>query len=514
MNNDIETARNLYIQGNFAEADKKLREILTKNPHIPEAWHYLGLIAYRIKNYKASIKFLDIAISIFPHEKFYLDKGNVLGEIQDFSGAIECYEKVKELNPASKSIYNNLGVVYEKKGDIEKALENYKKALEITPNSPLIYTNIGVMLNKNGYNKEAIESYLKAIELDPNLATAHYNLGIAYNNEPDKAILHYKKTLELNPDYKKAYLNLAISYLIKKDFDNGWKYYEERFQVLNRFKPQVSNPKPKWDGSSLKDKIIYVYYEQGFGDTIQFCRFIPYLKKLEPKKILFKPQPGLETLLRQNYPDIEIVDNSVSDENIVFDTYVSLLSLLYYFKINTENIPDNYIKPDPNKVIEYKEKYCNNDKFKIGICWQGSPDHKRDKERSIPLEYFRALFEFQNVQVYSLQHGHECRQIDNFDTKLNLINLGKTFYDFSDTAAAIENLDLVISVDTSISHLSGAMGKPTWIILPMTNDLRWFLDEDTTPWYKSIRLFRPKPNEKRILVMDRIIDALQSIVNA
>lgn len=510
-----ELAINRFRQGNLAEAEKLFKNIIKNDPQNPEGWYYLGLIASRTRKYKIAVELFSRAINIKPDVEYYLNLGNVFCAISNYDAASDCYKKAIEMKPDFIGAYNNLGVVYEKKNDTDSAIKCYQEAIKIAPDYIDAYCNLGVAMNRKGNTDEALKCYFKVLESNPNHLDANYNLGIAYkdNRDIDNAIKQYEKTLQLNPNYMDAYLNLGIAYLLNKNFEQGWKYYEYRFTGLKEPKPD--SLKPKWDGSSLEGKTIYVYHEQGIGDTIQFIRFLPMLDAFKPKNILFKCQSGLEQLFKINSIGAEIINQATPDKLIEFDTYIPLLSLPYHLKINEKNIPNSnkYLKADINKVIGYKQKFFNNDKFKIGIFWQGSTGHKGDKKRSIPLEYFYPLVKLDNVQLYSLQKGFGIEQLKDMPQDFNIINLGETFRDLSDTAAVIENLDMVIGIDSALAHLAGALCKPVWVILSTELEWRWFMDETNTAWYRSMRLFSPEINQDRVQVMNKMFNALREYMD-
>ncbi|MEI7475779.1 MAG: tetratricopeptide repeat protein [bacterium] len=309
---------------------------------------------------------------------------------------------------------------------------------------------------------------------------------------------YYKKAITLEPEYWEAYVNLANLYFLNKQYKFAWDYYEYRFlkniAIKNRF-PNIS--KPIWDGSSLIGKTICVYGEQGLGDIINFIRYVPVLFELGAKVILklHSGYSSLEKLFKDSNLKAEILDNSLDDENIECDTHISVMSLPHRLKTTIDNIPykDHYLKAEPEKVKYYRNKYFDNDDFKLGIVWNCKNKEVNDKYRSLnDLSYFYPFCKLANVQVYSLQKGDGVDDLNNLPDDINIIDLGSTFNDFSDTAAAIENLDLVISIDTSVPHLAGALGKPTWILLSYIHSWRWTYDLEISPWYDSVKLFRQK----------------------
>ena len=406
---------------------------------------------------------------------------------------------------------NELAMVHKNRKEFNLVIEKLEKAILFDPANPNFYINLGfAYINSTEYEK-AIEAYSRVIELNPDDAVFYNNLGVCYykNYQFDLAIDNYNKAISLRPDFVEAYSNLSHLYIMNGNFEEGWKYYEWRFkqkelQHLNIPKFQT----PVWDSNnSIKNKTIYVYWEQGYGDTLMFCRYLPVLHAMGAK-VLFKPQPALENLLRENDLKAEIISPSVSDETIQFDEYASLMSLPYLLKTTLENIPypEGYLKADPEKVKIYKEKYFNNNLFKVGIFWQGNP--KGMKERATDLKNFYKLSEIENVELYSLQKGYGIEQLKELPDSIKITDLGSVFNDYSDTAAAISNLDLVITIDTSVAHLAAAMNKPTWILLPYFPEWRWIRDREDTPWYKSIKLFKQKERNNWEEVMDRVCKEL------
>lgn len=435
--------------------------------------------------------------------------GFIYANDKKYKLAIDEYNKALELNPKLFDAYCNLAVSYTALNEYNLALENYNKAIKHNPNRADLYSNLGVLhANKQDYHT-AIANYNKAIELNPNYAEAYYNLGISLMNinKVDEAICAYKKAVELSPDSKKTF-NLGLSYLVNKDFKKGFKCYESRINMSSYKKLKVPKfSKPKWNGESLKDKTIYVYPEQGLGDSIQFSRYLYILKDMA-KKVIFKPQESLVKLFKQtDLPtNIDIVDKISEDD---FDFYCSIMSLPYLLNTDVNEIPcsSKYLHADPDKVSWYNEKYFKNDSFKIGIKWYGNP--MGDKNRSAQLKNFYKLASLPNVKLYSLQKDEGIEQLKHLPNNFEIIDLGSTFNDFTDTAATIENLDLVITIDTSVAHLSAAMEKPTWILIPFKPEWRWFLDSETTPWYDSVKLFRQKTTDDWDSVIELIYKELE-----
>lgn len=512
--NSFSLALKYFQQGAFENAENLLKQVLKGDPANHQACYYLGLIAFNYKNYSDAAQLLEIAAAICPHYTYFLSLGNVSYCLNDYDKALEYYQKALELNQNAPEIYNNIGSTLEKLDRDDEALEYYNIVLKKYPKFADVYCNLGVIFNKKGQHDEAIRYYMKSLKAKPNDVTTLTNIGGAYRSQRDipNAIKWYEKALKADPGNAETKLNLGLTFLLNKDFQKGWKYYEHRFTGYKEPAPDTEKKRPKWNGNSLENKVIYVLHEQGIGDTFQFVRYFRYFDAYKPKKILFKTQKGTEDLLRSSAIGAEIVDSSVNDDSLEFDTYIPLMSLPYYLKRDVVGLPDKYLKTDYNKVCAYKERFFQTDKYKIGLCWQGSPGHKGDKLRSLPLSLFYPLLGLPNTQFYSLQVGFGSEQLENLPDKAKITNLALSISDFSDTAAAIENLDLLITIDSSVAHLAGALGKKTWIILPTNLEWRWFLDEDKTVWYESARLFRPKLGQDKSEVISRIYRNLTEIL--
>ncbi len=323
------------------------------------------------------------------------------------------------------------------------------------------------------------------------------------------AAAHWKKALEINPNSPDANYNLGHVNLLLGNFEEGWKGYEWRkkrsgFKLLNFTEPELFN-------QDVNDKTILVYDEQGLGDAIQFVRYLQLLKS-EGAKIIFK----YDYRLAQIFKDIKWIDTHLTNGvlNFEYDYHISLQSLPLYFKTNLENIPSciPYIFGDQNLVKQLKPIIQKNNKFNIGIVWAGNPKHTNDKRRSCSLDHFEKIIGFDEVQIFSLQKGAAINKLR--ETNLPVIDLdGNGLENFQQTASIIENLDLIITVDTSTAHLAGAMGKPVWMLLPFLPDWRWMLGRNDSPWYPTMKLFRQKSAGDWCGVFEQIKIELQKKIN-
>jgi tetratricopeptide (TPR) repeat protein len=527
----------LQQAGRLDDAEAYYKRAIMLNPADAETYNNLGTIFQHKGNVDEALKNFSLAVKLKPdYAGACYNIGFVLQQEDRLDEAMLCYEKLLEIEPDHFDAYNNMGIILAEKNKFDEAIEKHMKALALKPEFPEAYYNLGSVFTYKGMTEKAIECYNKALALKPDYADVYNNIGcvLALNTRGfiDEAVNNYRKALALKPDDANIHKNLAMAYLLVKDFVNGWEEYEWRLKTI------LAAPltKPKWDGGLLENRTIIVYAEQGYGDTLQFVRYLPVLfENYKAKKVLFIPQKGLEQLLKDSDLKAEILDAETPVEGLEYDTNIHLLSLPRIFKTNLENMPfrqKRYLKANPDKVKWYKEKYFDSSLFtvhcspvsndpslvtrhsslmKIGIFWQGRPGLKPDRNRSMPLKHFSPLCRLPDVKVYSLQKGYGIEQLNNLPEGIEIVNLGETFKDFSDTAAAIENLDLVITVDTAIGHLSGALGKKTWILLPSHEEWRWHLDMDYSPWYEDIRLFRHKEPGKKDWdeMMERVVEQVK-----
>ena len=329
----------------------------------------------------------------------------------------------------------------------------------------------------------------------------------------DEAISHFREAVRLQPGLAEVHWNLSLALLINGQFAEGWKKHEWRFR---RGKRSTIYPHrfgiPLWDGSSFTGKRLFVHSEQGFGDTLQFIRYLPMVKSFGGTVIFEAFGPLLEIIrgfagidkLVEISPDRRHVENC--------DYYVPLMTLPMLFATDLPTIPTNipYIFADPEKVEQWKNR-INRKGFRIGIVWAGKPAHENDGNRSCAIEQFLTLAGIPGVELYGLQKGDAARQAEALVGTKRIINFDCELKDFSETAAAIENLDLVISVDTALVHLAGAMGNPVWTLLPYAPDWRWLLEREDSPWYPTMRLFRQPARGEWGAVFDKIKGELEKL---
>jgi tetratricopeptide (TPR) repeat protein len=481
--------------GRFADAAVSYRECLRLKPDFVEAHHNLGLALSGQGKAKEAEACQRDAIRLQPtHASALNNLGVLLEDRGQLEEAISCFHQSLHHKPDAPETLSNLGVALVGQGKLEEAVECYRKSLRINPGYADAHNNIGNALRDLGEIEEAVSHFEEALRLKPEYAYAYNNLGIARGQQGDLdlAVACYDRALRLKPDYPDARRNRAMAWLAAGDLERGWPEYEYRWQGKT-MRPRDFR-QPRWDGTPLAGRTILLHAEQGLGDTLQFIRYALLVKQRDGHVLFECPKvltrilagcPGIDELIPEGSPLPE------------FEVQAPLLSLPGLFRTRLETIPANvpYIFPDPALLKHWRESMKHLTGFKIGIAWQGNTKHKLDRHRSIPLRHFAPLAEVPGVRLISLQKGPGAEQLDDGTCGFSAHDLGRfvnTQGVFTDTAAIMKQLDLVICCDTSIAHLAGALGVPIWMAVPFAADWRWMRHGDDSRWYPTIRLFRQK----------------------
>ena len=502
----------LAAQGKFVESESVLRRAMENDPDLTEAHINLGSVLQIQGNLDDAVVAIRRALELNPNQTVaHVNLGNILlkqGNPEDATGS---YTRALEIEPDLFPALNGLGAAFMQQNKFNEATDTFARALEISPDQPEILCNIGNLLRNQGKYDEAEETLRKAIAIQPKLIDAHINLGNTLKSQSDfdGAMDCYQQALSLEPNNAATHWNKAQVLLLLGRLKEGWVEYEWRTKC-DDFRSLLWNPGgPPWDGSDLDGKTIMVYCEQGFGDSIQFIRYAQPLDALGAT-VIVKCPPQLQTLF-QTAPGVERAVTR-PDQSAPFHLQASLLSLPRLLKTDMETIPAQvpYLSP-PDQATRSLD---SNGKRKVGIVWAGNPSHKNDQHRSLTLDYFKPLLDIEGFAFYSLQLNEKSQDINYFLLSGAIVDLSKDLDDFAATAAVMEELDLIISVDTSTAHLAGALGKPVWTLLPFVPDWRWLLGRDDSPWYPSMRLFRQSSPGDWQGVMDNVETALrQSLLN-
>jgi len=527
IQNKLQKAIAYFQAGNLSKAESIFKEILRLAPQSREAVHFLGLISYRKGDSEAALKYLKKEIDLNPADTTlynnlgvllkgngrleeaieyfrkaihsnpdFLDAhynlGNALHMKGNLEEAITCYRNVLHLKPGDYEAWNNLGNVLKEKECFDEATASYQEALQINPNFTLAYSNLGTVFQDQGEFEKAKQAYQKALEIDPRFLSAYNNMGVAMREQGylDVAIAYFQKAVDINPADSEAHWNMAITSLLAGKLAEGWREYEWRFKRKNVIVVERMFSQPRWNGSDIQGRVIVLYAEQGLGDTLHFIRYAPLVAG-KGATVIVECQKELVPLVRSVQGVADVFEKGA--ELPAFDVWCPLLSLPLLFATTSESIPANvpYLQVQKEMKETWRQRVLGDPPgFRVGLVWAGNPKYRHDRIRSCPFELFRKLGEIEGVLLYSLQKGGAAGQAKLPEGKTDLIDYMEEVRNFADTAALIENLDLVISVDTAVLHVAGAIGKRAWALLPYAPDWRWLLNRKYSPWYPMMRLFR------------------------
>lgn len=507
----------LTAAGQFEEAVQAYQTAIRLQPNYAEAHNNLGNARGTLGRLAEAEQSYRAALTIRPN---YADAHNNLGNVLTAAGrwdeAVVCFQEALRLRPAYAEAHNNLGNALKEQGCYEQAAESLEQAVRLRPLDAEAHSNLAVVLTALGRGKEALTQYDTALRLNPEAAATHNNLGkfLGEQNRLAESEEHYQRALEDKPQMAQAHMNLALVHLVKGDLPRGFAEYEWRWKIGNITPPNW--PQPRWDGQSLRGRTILLYEEQGLGDTLQFIRYADLIKAQcgsEGGAILVRCNPTFKRLFEK----MASIDALVAPETELpsFDCHAPLMSLPLLMGTTLETVPQAvpYLSAEPELVAHWQTPLPQQ-AMKIGICWQGNPKHQRDRQRSFPLNSFVPLVSDADVQFICLQKGIGNDQLQGVAPALRerltvIPELNEGEWDFMDTAAVMMNLDLVITADTSVAHLAGALGLPVWMALPFSPDWRWLLDREDSPWYPTMRLFRQRQPGDWQEVFTRLKTALE-----
>ena len=477
-------------RGDLAGAAECYRCALALKPALAVTHHHLAGVLARQGDVPGALASYRRAIELKPdYAEACTNLAILLEEQGDVAGAAEACRRAVRANPRSARVHSNLAAVLSQSGDTAEALEMACQALALQPACAEAYSNLAGILWQQGRYAEAVDSCRRALALKPDCAEAHCNLGSALGDLGDLegALESYRKVLALHPDSATAAYYSGLIYLQQGDLARGWASYEARWRLKSMLWKRRHFPQPLWRGEALQGVRILLYAEQGLGDILQFVRYAPLVAARGGHVILEVP-PALRRLL-SNLPGVsEIV--SFGDPLPDFAWQCPLLSLPQAFATDLSSIPASvpYLCPDPAEVRSWSEK-LDGKGLRVGLVWAGNPKHVRDRQRSLALGQLAPLAEGGGISFYALQKG-PAPAGPPWPESVQLTDLGPQQRDLADAAAIVANLDLVISVDTAVAHLTGALGKPVWILLQFMPDWRWLLQREDSPWYPTARLFR------------------------
>jgi hypothetical protein len=469
-----------------------------------------GLNASKNGQYAQAYDCFEPITQIYPNAfHAWFNMGNACGFQKHYNHSIACYEKAVAIDPNHAVCQYNLGRAWYSQRNYQKAILYFEKAIELDPSYFNAIYNLGSTHYRSRNLDQSIDFFKQAMAIKPDKIDIYTNIGACYAKKGDlsTAIMWHQKSLDASPDDADGHYNMGISLLLDGQLQEGFQEYEWRLRRSDFPKPGYDTP--MWDGSDFKNKTILVYMEQGFGDAIQFVRYLPQVKSRGGTVILvchplvqrlFTTARGADQIIPENHPLPS------------FDYHISLMSLPAIFQTGPDTIPSE--TPYLSIPLEAPESIDNiidtyNQLFKIGFVWAGNPANKHDQDRSIPMHMFSYLSNVKGIKLFSLQKNHQADPSNLFD----FTDLSPYIHDFSDTAYAISRLDLIISVDTAVAHLAGAIHRPIWVLLPKVPDWRWLLDRKDSAWYPTIRLFRQKDFGNWSDVFIDVIRALYTLLN-
>ena len=453
----LDLAAEHFEAGRLREAETLCRQVLAQRPDFPEALQLLGVIAHRCGHNEPAVDLLRKAVAA---------------------------------NPQAPTAHANLALVLESMERYDEAAAECRAALALRPQSPGFLNTLAHILNVQGKLDDSIHACQAALSLRPQFPDALNNLANALRKKGmwQQSIAAFQQSLALMPAQPHARFHLALLLLLLGDFEHGLPMMESRWETL----PPNQRPKvavPMWDGSPLNGRRVLLYTEQGFGDTIHFARYIPMVEARGGKTIIVC-QPELRTLLQTMRGDRPVF--AEGEPLPPFDLHCPLVSLPLVMGTRMNSIPADvpYLFADPTKAQHWQQRLAQTGAGKkVGLVWSGSAQNVGGRHRSLPLASLAPLAQVPGITFFSLQKGPDLFPSPK-PPQMQLVDWSSELRDFSDTAALIAGLDLVITIDTAVAHLAGAMCKPTWTLLSVGSDWRWFIDREDSPWYPTMRLFR------------------------
>jgi tetratricopeptide (TPR) repeat protein len=550
----LDVALQRHRAGRLSEAEAAYGEVLAVNPENIDALHFLGVIAYQRGEHGRAEELISRALSRnTSNAPAYNNLGNALGAQGKLDAAVVCYERALALQPGYADALVNLGAAFRAKGEPDKAVQCYQHALLLAPDLPMAHFNLGNALAQQGKLDDAAACLRKALALKPDFAEALCSLGNVLRNQgrldeatdclhkalalkpdfpeaydhlsstliglgrPDEAEESYRRALALRPDSAELKLGYSLVKLLLGDYESGFLLYESRldkdalpqatYSALQERIAQLGDA-PRWQGESGEGKTLLVWTDQGLGDTLMMMRYLPMLKERGFEKVVVSCE---QTLVRvvQEIPGVdEVVPRSPSAPVGGFDCHCPLTSLPFMFKTRVESIPSEipYLHVPDQLRRKWAGKLAGLATPRVGLAWAGRKDHPQDALRSIRLERLSPLFGVAGVNFVNLQKGPEARQIG--ETGLRILDRMDECGDLLETAALMGQLDLVISVDTAVMHLTGALGKPVWHLNRFETEWLWMLKREDSPWYPSMRIFRQQRPGSWDEVIARVASAL------
>ncbi|MGB9079071.1 MAG: tetratricopeptide repeat protein [Terracidiphilus sp.] len=495
--------------GSLGEAAELYGQVLAAQPDSVAAHFNLGIVRQGLGDLAGAVASFEQALALRPElAEAHNSLGLTLRRQEKLEEAKAHYERALALKPEYADAWSNLGVLLRQLDELDASEKCLTKALSLRPENAGILDNLGNTLRDMGRLAESAACHERTIALDPRFPKAHNNLGYTLRKQGklQEARSSFELAVLLDPRSADIRWNLCLLDLLESDFAAGWRGYEVRHERKEN-RPR-SFSKPQWRGEPLDGARILLHSEQGLGDSMQFLRYVPMVVAAGGRVIL--NVPATLRRLAAELPEVDTV--TVEGEALPeFAWHCPLLSLPLAFKTTLDSIPSQvpYLKAPEEAMHAADRLEWPEPELRVGLVWSGNPKCAEDRMRSMALKNFEPLLEMESFRFFSLQLGTAAGQLDA--VRGPIMDLRPAIHDFADTAALVEHLDLVITVDTSVAHLAGALAKPTWLLLPFAPDWRWLLEREDSPWYPTMRIFRQAQFGDWAAVMERVRSELAEL---
>lgn len=497
-------------RGEYAKAGAIYKEILRFDPQNTSALFDFGMLSQKLDSPEHALLFFTKTLEIDKeHVSAYVERGHLLRKSNRFEEAFNDYSLALKIDPYSFEALVGRGLLFGHISQFENAIKDFDRAIELKPNSSDTLYNRALAHTKLGKVKLSINDYSSAINFNPNHYQAYNNRGLAYREMKafKKAIQDFNQSVTIKPEFACGFWNKALTHMMIGDYKTAWQLYEYRWKSPSFTSPERNFTKPIWLGKeSINKKTILLHSEQGLGDSLQFCRYINKFHGVGCTVLLEIERPLMQ-IMTCLLPKEQIFQKGTKLPDFDFHCPLGSLPLAFDTTIDTVPYPFAYLQPAPERTQWWRDYLGERKKPRVGLAWQGNPAHPKDYKRSIRLDTIihklSPKFDWYSLH---LNISHEDQKL--FDQNAHLTHFGNLVGDFAETAAMCTNLDMVISVDTSIAHLGGAVGCPVHLLLSETADARWHYFGSSSPWYDSVTLHRKSLHREWSHLIDAALKSL------
>jgi len=488
----IEQGLVFHRTGRLDQAQVVYQAILDAEPTHFDALHFLGVVFHQKGDLVRALSFFDRAIAVFPDAAaVHSNRGLALAALRKLNAALASYERAIALDPDEALTHYNRGLVLQKLSQPEAAASSYEAAIALRPRFPEAHCDRGNALLQLDHVEAAIDSYRKAIDLDPSFVEGRMNLAKAYVHAKrlDDALRIYESVLDHQPDHAEASKSKAMVHLLRGQYGLGWRGYEARERCVTYHAAHRSFGEKRWTGQeTVIGKTVLLHWEQGLGDTIQFCRYAKLVADLGAHVILEVQKPLLNLMQSLEGP-AEVIAHGSALPPIDLHSPLGSLPLAFATAVDSIPAPRRYLQAAPEQVEQWREILGRKRRPRVGLAWRGNVSSWEHLRRQVPLSRLLDVLP-SGLEFVALQREPSREDQELLEARTDVVAVGEKFDNFMDTAAVCEDLDLVVSVDTSVAHLSAALGRPTWILLPFSADWRWLQGRTDSPWYPTVKLYR------------------------